>query len=460
MSDTEAIMWAVEKDPALRSDFCNLTILDQVPTEDRMRHTMARAVAAIPRLGQRVVGAPLRIVPPAFADDPTLDLSAHVRRVALPAHGTDRALLDLCGALAEQPLDRARPLWEFTLIEGLADGRAALLQKIHHTITDGVGGLKLSLAFVDFERDAMPEPQRPPRDASDEADGDNPNDTPLHATRAAVVDAARRNVRVARRVLEGAGEMVTHPSRIPGHAGDTARVVRSIQRQALSTEPARSDVMRARSLTRHFETYALSLPAVQAAAHALGGSLNDLYVAGLAGALGRYHEHLGSHVTELRLAMPISTRNRGDVAANRFVPARVVVPIQPVDDPRALFAAVRSRLTDAKGEAAIGAAEGLAMLFTGLPTALLVAMTRAQTRTTDFAAANLRGSPVPLYIAGARVIASYPFGPRTATALNATVMSYCDDLHMGLNIDPAAIADVKAFISDIDASFDAFLAFA
>src|SRR5260221_922290 len=80
MSDTEAIMWAVEKDPALRSDFCNLTILDGVPDDERMRRTMARAVAAIPRLGQRVVGAPLRIVPPAFADDPALDLSAHVRR--------------------------------------------------------------------------------------------------------------------------------------------------------------------------------------------------------------------------------------------------------------------------------------------------------------------------------------------------------------------------------------------
>ena len=141
---------------------------------------------------------------------------------------------------------------------------------------------------------------------------------------------------------------------------------------------------------------------------------------------------------------------------NRFVPARVVVPIQPVDDPRALFTDVHDRLSGTKGEAAIGAAEELAMLFTALPTALLVAMTRAQTRTTDLAAANLRGSPVPLYIAGRGVLASYPFGPRTGTALNATVMSYCDDLHVGLNIDPAAVTDVKAFMSDVDASFDVF----
>ena len=121
---------------------------------------------------------------------------------------------------------------------------------------------------------------------------------------------------------------------------------------------------------------------------------------------------------------------------------------------------MRERLTAARGESAIGAAEGLAVFFTGLPTAFLVAMTRAQTRTTDFAATNLRGSPVPLYIAGERMIANYPFGPRTGTALNATVLSYCDDLNIGLNIDPAAITDVDSFMADIAESFDALLEFA
>src|SRR6476469_9530653 len=103
MSNAEAIMWAVEKDPALRSDFCNLMLLDHRPTDERLRQTMQRLLDAIPRLGQRVIGAPLRIVPPEFADDPTLDLAAHVRVVAVPAPGDDRAMLDLCGALAEPP---------------------------------------------------------------------------------------------------------------------------------------------------------------------------------------------------------------------------------------------------------------------------------------------------------------------------------------------------------------------
>jgi hypothetical protein len=91
---------------------------------------------------------------------------------------------------------------------------------------------------------------------------------------------------------------------------------------------------------------------------------------------------------------------------------------------------------------------------------MLVAFTRSQTRTIDFAASNLRGSPVPLYLAGARIIASYPFGPRTACALNVTMLSYCDDVHMGLNIDPAAITEVDAFLGDVDDAFRSVCAFA
>ena len=153
--------------------------------------------------------------------------------------------------------------------------------------------------------------------------------------------------------------------------------------------------------------------------------------------------------------MPVSTAQPATRDANRFVPARVLVPIQPAYDPAALFEDVHERLAGIRGEAAIDAAERLAGLLSALPTSLLVAMTRSQTRTIDFAASNLRGSPVPLYLAGSRIIANYPFGPRTGTPLNVTMLSYCDDLHLGLNIDPAAITDVDAFMRDVDDAFDA-----
>jgi WS/DGAT/MGAT family acyltransferase len=455
MSDSEAVMWAVEKDPALRSDFCNLTVLERTPPRRRLLDKAATAVDVIPRLAQRVVSAPLRIVPPEWVDDPDFDLDYHVRTVALPPPGGTRELLDLAATLADAPFDRSRPLWEFTLIEGLEGGRAAMLQKIHHTITDGVGGLKLSLSIVDFEPDPAP-----PGDTGADVVAlreHAPRTSPLDVLRGAVTDATARGVNAAGGAFSVTGHVVTHPQELPGRMVDGARLATSMRRQLLVTDRARSDVLSDRSLRRRYEVYTLPLPAMKRAASALGGTVNDLYITGLTGALRRYHVRYGSECHELRLAMPVSTRARGDDSANSFSPARVVVPLVP-DDPAERFAVVRERLGSAKSEAALNAVDALAGVVSVLPTSLLVGLARSQVRTIDFAASNMRGSPVPLYLAGARIVANYPLGPRTGSALNCTVLSYCDEMHVGINIDPAAVEDVDAFMDDFAKSFAELLA--
>ncbi len=463
MSDSEAIMWAVEKDPALRSDFCNLTVLDSAPDPDRIREKIGDALLGIPRLGQRVVSAPLRMVPPVWVDDPDLDIEYHVRRIAAPKPGGMRELLDLCAALAEAPFDRSRPLWEFTVIDGLAGGRTAMLQKMHHTITDGVGGLKLSLALVDFEPD--PEPAAtidggagPNDDPADDADADVEvaRQSPIGVLRDAVGDAVGRHLSTTRTIAATAGHAVTHPGEAPGNALGALRLVGSLRRQVLVTDSARSTVLTGRSLRRHLEVFTVALPAARDAAKRLGGSLNDVFVTGVAGALGRYAEKSGGSADELRMAMPVSTRERGERAANRFVPTRLLVPTDP-HDVRERFATTAERMRDTRSEPALAAAELLAGFASGLPTSMLVAATHSQTRTIDFATSNLRGSPVPLYLAGSRIVANYPIGPRTGCALNVTLLSYCDELNMGLNIDPAAVTDVPLLMTCLSESFDELL---
>src|SRR3954464_11164116 len=165
MSDAEALMWTIEKDPGLRSSFLQLTLLDKPPDFERFRRRMERAVKVLPRLGQRVVPPPFRFAPPEWADDPSFDLDFHVRRLAVAPPGTERQLLDLAALIYEDASDRARPLWQLTIVEGLEGGRAALLAKMHHTITDGVGGVRLSMQFLDLSPDA-PDPdevEEPPR---------------------------------------------------------------------------------------------------------------------------------------------------------------------------------------------------------------------------------------------------------------------------------------------------------
>jgi len=452
MSETEAIMWAVEKDPALRSDFCNLTILEHAPNEKRLRTTLEHALGAIPRLRQRVVSAPFRLVPPEFATDPGLDIDYHVRRIAVPAPGDRRALLDVCEQLAEAPFDRSRPLWEFTVLDGLAGGRAALVQKVHHTISDGVGALRLSLAMLDLEADPAPRPEVPV-----EPDGDNPARGPLGVLRGAAFDATARGAHVVGHAVHGATSVLTHPTELPARAADATRLAASVHRQAFVADRAHSDILQGRSLRRHFEVHRVALPALRRVASALGGSVNDAYVTGIAAGLGRYHDRMESTVSELRMAMPVSTRGKGDAGANRFAPARVLVPIQPAGDPAALFAVIHDRLATTKTEPALAALESLAGFAYFLPTSLLVAFTRNQARTIDFAASNLRGSPVPLYLAGARIAANFPFGPRSGTALNITTLGYADELHLGCNIDPAAVTDIDAFTADLTAGFEELL---
>src|SRR3954469_24672268 len=157
MSDMDALMWGIEKDPLLRSTITAVAVVDTAPDRVRLRDKIVRGMEEIPRLRQRVAPAPAGIAPPRWVDDPHFDLDYHMRWVKSPGEGTLRDLLDIAEPIAMQGFDRARPLWEFTVVEGLADGRAALIQKVHHAVTDGVGGIKLALMLLDAERNPAPD---------------------------------------------------------------------------------------------------------------------------------------------------------------------------------------------------------------------------------------------------------------------------------------------------------------
>src|SRR4029077_8369426 len=128
-----------------------------VPDWERLRRRIDRATLFIPRFRQRVMSPPFRMAPPRWTVEPSFDLDFHLRRTRLPAPGTTRQLLDALQPIATSSFDRARPLWEFTLFEGLQgpEGeRAAIAMKVHHSVTDGVGGMDLLTHLIDLERDA------------------------------------------------------------------------------------------------------------------------------------------------------------------------------------------------------------------------------------------------------------------------------------------------------------------
>ncbi|HEV7886539.1 MAG TPA: wax ester/triacylglycerol synthase domain-containing protein [Acidimicrobiales bacterium] len=453
MTPPEALMWAVERDPILRSSFLSLTLLEGTPDIARFRQRMAGAVEALPRLRQRVRGGnPPQVSWPEWVDDDSFDLHYHVRHVALPAPGSIEQLLELAAVEAQDNFDLARPLWTIWVVEGVEGGRSALLAKMHHTITDGVGGVRLSAQFIDLAPDG-PDPGAnvPPATTSGSVpagqEGQSGQDD-----RAGVLDALTRAgsgaagaataaLRQAGRAASAAGAATRAATSTVTHPGDALETARSLLRQVVVTESARSPLWSGRrGLARHFEILSFDLDAAKRAANALGGTLNDLYVAGVAGGAAAYHRAHGAEVDELRMSMAINTRNDKSAGGNSFAPARVLVPAG-VEDPRARFELTRDRLAATRSERSLDFADLLAGVLTGVPTPLLVRIARQQVETVDFATSNVRGAPIDLFVAGARILGNFPFGPTAGTAFNATVLSHKGSMDVGINIDTVAVED-------------------
>ena len=149
---SDAVLWTIERDPSLRTTIVAVALLDRTPDWQRLRQRLIEASVMAPRFRQRVVEMPLRLGPPRWEIDDRFDIDYHLRRIRAPEPGGLDTVLRLAEPMAMGVFDKDRPLWEFTLVEGLADGRAALIEKIHHSVTDGVGGILLASLVVDDTR--------------------------------------------------------------------------------------------------------------------------------------------------------------------------------------------------------------------------------------------------------------------------------------------------------------------
>ena len=448
MSDMDALMWAIEKDPLLRSTITAVAVLDRAPDRERLMDKIERGTRLIPRLRQKAVTPPFSVAPPAWVPDPNFDLSYHVRFVRAAGDGSMRSLLQIAEPIAMQGFDRARPLWEFTVVEGLADGRAALIQKVHHSVTDGVGGIKLAMMLLDFERDTGPSNDPMP-------------DTPeaVAVSRWAlllegIAHEQRRQAGIWRRALRQARDAAGRPLDVARGAVEGAA---SLARLLAPAFDPLSPIMKDRSLSVRFDTVAVSLPDMKAAAKKADGRLNDAFVAAVAGGLRRYHERHDAAVEALRMSMPINIRAEGEanamLAGNQFVPARFEVPLGH-DDPVERMRVMRSLVQGQRDEPALAATEAIAGVLNRLPTSATTQLFGSMLKGIDFVTSNVPGAPIPVYLAGGKLEANFAFGPLAGAAANVTLLSYQDELHIGVNMDPAAIPDTDVFMACLNEGFE------
>jgi WS/DGAT/MGAT family acyltransferase len=456
MSELEAMMWHLERDPRLASTFANVTFLDREPDIGRLKARLAAALPGVPRLRQRVVAPLGRLTPPLWVDA-EVDLEHHVTEVTLARPGSDRQLLDLAVRIAGERLDTSRPLWRFVLVHGLSGGRAGIVQHIHHAVTDGEGGVRFSLSFIDFEREPDAEASAAEEPAATPATADEPTPSSVAAVADVIGHTVRRGLGIAQRSLVESVGLAARPDRLPAAVGGFVTAVRSLAKQAFVVDRARSPIWRERSDDDHaLEVLRVPLDDARRAAKDLGGSLNDLLVTAVAGGVLRYHEARGVDLPAARMAMPVSTREKGSSTSNAFGMTRALLPLDP--DPAVRFTAIRDRLASVRTPAGVKLMSGAAGLAGLLPFSVLSQLARAQTATIDFTTSNVRGAPVEMFIAGARIEANYPVGPLAGTAMNCTLLSSGGWLDMGVHIDATAVDDPAALRDDIEAAWAELLA--
>ena len=452
MSDADKLMWTIERDPLLRSTITSVVVLDSAPDHDRLREKLERASRTVVRLRQRVIGNALSFSPPRWEVDPNFDLDYHLRIVNAANGGSMRELFDIAEPIGMQAFDRARPLWEFTVVEGLEDGRAGLIMKIHHAITDGVGGVKLMLETFDAEPD--------PGEA-----GEMPDAPPVHVMNQVerLVDALsheqRRVAGIAKRSAGMASTAAITTAADPVGVG--VRIGETISSAARLLAPASeplSPLMTKRSLSVQFHTLTVPLAEMKAAGRRAGGKLNDAFVAAIAAGWRRYHDRHGEPDVALRMSMPINVRTEAteNVAGNQFAPARFPVPLTVVD-PVHRMKVVRDLVGPGPGRAGAGPHRAAGQR----PQPPAPRHHHGDLRL-DAAGRRLRDlerprPAVPHLPAGARVLSQFPFGPMAGAAANITLLSYVDDLNIGINTDPAAVPDPEVLLECMQEGFDEVL---
>lgn len=450
MRNTDAFTWAMETDPRLRSTVVTVILLDDVPDWAELRGRFDRMSRMLPMLRQRVVQSPPP-APPRWEPAPDFDLDFHMRRVTAPAPGTVDTVLEMARLAEMADFDRARPLWEVTLVDGLTNGAAAVVCRFHHALTDGVGGIQIGMILFDLEPhpdDDPPSPEAPPQPTTDSWLG-------------AYRDALRYNAGLAGAALSTAAKSapkwlqrgIRSPLATVGEATATAASVYRTVRPVNSTG---SPLITHRSLVRRLGVHDVPLHRLREAAHRCDCALNDAFVAGVAGGLRRYHEAHDVVIDELHLTMPINLRATGEeMGGNRITLMRFDIPAG-LADPAQRMREIHSRTSEVRHERSIPHTQTIAGVLNIMPRWYIGSILRH----VDFVASDVPGIPVMVYLGGARVTAQYAFGPTIGAAVNVTLLTYADTCHLGLNVDTGAIPDYDLFHRCIVEGFDEVLALA
>jgi diacylglycerol O-acyltransferase len=405
------------------------------PTGQEFRTHIASRLPLVPRYRQKLVKMPLGTGRPVWVEDASFRIGYHVRHTALPAPGGDEQLLTLVSRIVSQRLDRTKPLWEMWLVEGLADDRFALITKTHHAMIDGVGGIDLLTALFDLSPDSGPTDVVPWQPAA------TPGPVGLLAHGA--VGAVRNLVRLSAKGVQLSTSPKAAVREVAGVAGALGAalgpIVNAAPPSVLNAPPGPH---------RRVEVVRTSLADYRTVKSAFGATVNDVVLAAVAGALGRFLEARGEQVQglALRACVPVSLRT-GDSSGSAGNEIAVMMAPLPVDiaDPVERLAAVHRSMGHLKTSRQAEGAAVLTSLENALPPAILARASRLgfSSRVYNLLVTNVPGPQVPIYVLGRQLEELVPLAFLAPEHLLAiAIVSYHGQVTYGLLGDADALPDL------------------
>lgn len=452
-------------------------------TFEDVRELVASRLHRVPPFRQRLLEVPFGLHHPAMVDDPDFDIDYHVRRAGLPHPGGLAELAALVGDLASRPLDRTRPLWEFHVVEGLADGRLALVPKVHHAILDGVSGAEVMAAFFDL----LPQPPRRPRfgvagprpvprrpagsstrlaplpEPGPRQDGEWAPD-PMPGELARWRDVLGSLPSQADALVRTVSRTVQTARGLTGQNRDVGGAVPPAPFQAPATS-----INRAISAHRRVAFAELAMADIRRVRDVLGGTTNDVVLTVAAGAMRRFFAGRGEQLASSLVALvPVSIRvdTERDALGNR-ISAMFVSLATGVEDEAVRLDQIRVDVRAAKDQARLiqpGLLTGWAEAAVPAVASRLIRLA-TNVRLFDHAppifnliVSNVPGPDFPLYLAGARLDSIYPVGPIIEGAgVNITVFSYLNTVYVGVLGCWDLVPDIDLIARGIRESFEALV---
>jgi diacylglycerol O-acyltransferase len=415
---------------------------------DRVLELSDVSLRRAPRFRQKLAHMPVT-GHPVWIDDPHFNVLYHIRHTALPYPGDERRLKRLVGRIMSQKLDRAKPMWEIWFVEGLEDGRFAVISKVHHCLIDGISGVDLLASFMgpsaEYRADAGDAYRWIPR----------PAPGPLRL----LADEAWRRATLPGRALAGALGAGRSNSHSLEKASHTARGF--LEGVAKSLTPASETLFNVPiGPHRRFDWTRFDLGVVREVKEKLGGKLNDVVLACVAGAVRAHLESHGEDVSgiDFRAFVPVSTRQpdqRGKLG-NRVAMIVASLPVSE-PDPRRRFAAIALETKQLKSSGQAEGSEVLEELSDWTATAVLTGFGRlaAARRSYNMVVTNVPGPQFPVFLQGARMHETYPLVPLFDNqALGIALFSYDGGLYWGFNADWDALPDLHAFVLAVEREFE------